>query len=149
MLASSWYPAAAVAALEDAIVQEMGGQPAEVCTELGAFSAEQNLPSTYQSFFAMGQSPVAFFQKLISLYPSLYDYGRVWLAKTTRNGTEIQHDFEGHATRTNCLTARSFFERAGSMAGIQDLRVREVCCQASGAAVCVLSAEWEPTPESG
>ena len=143
VLASAWYPTSAVAALEEAIVHEFGDDPITTCNQLGAFSAEQNLPSTYKSFFPQGRSPAAFFEKLLSLYPSLYDFGKAWIDGTTEIGTELVHDFDGHATRTNCLTARSFFERAGTMAGIAGLRVHELSCQAKGSELCIYGVGWE------
>ncbi len=149
VLASAWYPADAVAALEEAIVDELGEDLTTACDQLGAFSAEQNLPSTYKSFFADDQSPVVFFEKLLSLYPSLYDYGKAWLEKTTDAGTELHHDFQSHATRTNCLTARSFFERAGTMAGIEGLVVKELACQTNGAKRCIFGVSWQLSPPGG
>ncbi len=149
VLASAWYPSDAVAALEESIVEELGDDHIAACDQLGAFSAEQNLPSTYKSFFADDRSPASFFEKLLSLYPSLYDYGKAWVEETTETGTELHHDFRGHATRTNCLTAISFFERAGSMAGIAGLRVRELSCQAKSSELCIYGVSWDRSQLEG
>lgn len=143
LVASRWYPFALRNALEAAIVRVCAAGDEKICVDMGAFSASENLSTLYRQFRAGGDEPGPFYRRFAQLYPALYDFGRMGVVESAEeNVVRIVHDFDGNATRTNCLGTIGFFRGAGQAAGIPGVVVEERGCQVRGDTSCVLLVRW-------
>jgi hypothetical protein len=143
LLASAWYPFDLCTRLERAIVDACAEGDERICVDMGAFSAAENLATLYRTFLAGGESPADFYKRLEQLYPTLHDFGSMNVFKPeNRDEIHIVHDYQGFATRTNCLAALGFFRGAAVSVAIPAVRVEETWCQALGNASCLLVVTW-------
>jgi len=143
ILATNWYPFDLCARLERAIVSALAEGDERICLDIGAYSAAENLATLYRTFLGDGEDPVAFYQRFERLHPTLYDFGSMTVARApSRDEIHIVHDYQGFATRTNCLSSIGFFRGAGVSVAIPKVRVEEKWCQASGNASCFCVVRW-------
>jgi len=143
VIADAWYPFEACARLERVIVESVADGDERICADIGAFSAAENLASLYQTFLSNGEDPVAFYRGFERRHAAVYDFGTMMVAQPQgRAEIQIVHDFEGFATRTNCLVTLGFFRGAGVSVAIPRLRVEEKWCQALGNASCLVVVQW-------
>lgn len=140
---TSWYPFALCTRLERAIVHACAEGDERICLDIGAYSAAENLATLYRAFLGDGESPGAFYERFARVYPSLFDFGSMTVARSSaRNEVHVVFDYQGLATRTNCLAATGFLRGAGVSVAIPRLRVEEKWCQARGNASCFIVIKW-------
>ncbi len=143
ILANAWYPLDLCSRLERAIVDACADGDERICIDVGSYTAAVNLASLYRTYQAGGEDPSSFYKKLERLHPKLYDFGSMSVVEPMgRKEVHLLHDFEGFATRTNCLASIGFFRGAGISVAIPGLVVEEVSCQARGNANCLFVARW-------
>lgn len=142
-LAASWVPFALLNRLDAAIVGGPGGQDQQVARDIGVFSAERNLSTVYRMFVDQaGGDPAALLEGLATLHSNFYDWGAMRVVRLGPGECRVEVDYEGAASRTNCLTAVGFYSEALRRLGVEDAAVRETSCQAEGAELCTYEVRW-------
>lgn len=139
---SNWYPFKLGKALDDAIVQVLGGGRAEFFERLGEASAETNLATIHASYLTRGDAH-AFLAKSPSIYSLYYESGRrEYQPVGPKEGVLVTHDAETFSA-PDCLTVVGWYRKALEMCGVTGARVVETECRAKGDAVCRYKVNWE------
>ncbi len=139
----SWVPFRLANTVDETIARVFAEGSLEVCREIGAFSASQNLSSVYKMF--MDQSagdPQRLMENLATLHGTIYDWGWTRAVRAEQRLCRLEGDYEGEATRANCLSAVGFYSEALRLLGIEGVEVEEMACQATGAELCVYGIRW-------
>jgi hypothetical protein len=143
-LPGSWIPFEIIDRFEREIIERFGGGHDELAQEFGAFSAKENLTTLYKIFIEQAQGdPHSLFENLSNLHRSFYDCGDMRALRTGDRTTSLEVDYEGSATRPNCLTAVGFYSTALEIIGVAGARVEERACQAEGAKLCRFEIRWD------
>lgn len=144
VLPASWIPFSLINNLDDEIVRQYGQGSPEVCRDIGAFAAHRNLSSVYRTFLEQAAGdPHRLLEGLAGLHATSYDWGGV---KTTRLGgdrAQVEIDYAGGASRTNCLALVGFYGEALRQLAVKNAKVLERACQAAGGSRCVCEISWE------
>jgi Protein of unknown function (DUF2378) len=142
LFTSNWYPFGIGKALDDAIVQVLGGGRPEFFERLGEASAETNLATIHSSYLTKGDAH-GFLAKSPSIYSLYYESGRREYRQTgPKEGVLITHDAETFSA-PDCLTVVGWYRKALEMCGVRGARVVEEECRAKGGAVCRYRVKWE------
>lgn len=56
--------------------------------------------------------------------------------------SRVEVEYDGAASRTNCLTAVGFYTEALRLLGVEEASVRESACQAEGDELCSYEIRW-------
>jgi hypothetical protein len=142
LFTSNWYPFGIGKALDDAIVQVLGGGRPEFFERLGEASAETNLATIHSSYLTRGDAH-GFLAKSPSIYSLYYESGRREYQQTgPKEGVLVTHDAETFSA-PDCLTVVGWYRKALEMCGVRGARVTEEGCRAKGGAVCRYRVRWE------
>jgi hypothetical protein len=142
LFTSNWYPFGIGKALDDAIVQVLGGGRPEFFERLGEASAETNLGTIHSSYLTKGDAH-GFLAKSPSIYSLYYESGRREYQQTgPKEGLLITHDAETFSA-PDCLTVVGWYRKALEMCGVRGARIVEEECRAKGGAVCRYRVRWD------
>jgi hypothetical protein len=142
LFTSNWYPFGIGKALDDAIVQVLGGGRPEFFERLGEASAETNLATIHSSYLTRGDAH-GFLAKSPSIYSLYYESGRREYQQTgPKEGVLVTHDAETFSA-PDCLTVVGWYRKALEMCGVPGARVTEEECRAKGGAVCRYRVRWD------
>ena len=142
LFTSNWYPFGIGKALDDAIVQVVGGGRPEFFERLGEASAETNLATVHASYLTKGDAH-AFLSKSPTFYSLYYESGRREYAPAgAREGVLTTYDAETFSA-PDCLTVVGWYRKALEMCGVHRARITEEECRAKGGSVCRYRVEWE------
>ena len=141
VLTVKWYPFEVGKALDDAIVNVVGGGRPEFFERLGQASAQKNLTTMHRGFLVEGD-PHAFLSKAQSIYSLYYETGRRDYRKTgDREGVLTTHDAETFSA-PDCLTVVGWYKHALELCGAKSVTMVEEECRAGGGAVCRYRIAW-------
>ena len=142
LFTSNWYPFAIGKALDDAIVQVVGGGRPESFEKLGEASAESNLSTIHSSYLTRGDAH-GFLAKSPSIYSLYYETGRRAYQQTgPKEGVLVTHDAETFSA-PDCLTVVGWYRKALEMCGVRGVQIVEEECRAKGGKVCRYRVRWE------
>jgi hypothetical protein len=142
LFTSNWYPFGIGKALDEAIVQVLGGGRPEFFERLGEASAEINLTTVHSSYLTKGDAH-GFLAKSPSIYSLYYETGRREYQPTgPKEGVLTTHDAETFSA-PDCLTVVGWYRKALEMCGVRGVRVVEEECRAKGGAVCRYRVNWD------
>lgn len=142
LFTSNWYPFGVGKALDDAIVQVLGGGRPEFFERLGEASAESNLATIHASYLTKGDAH-GFLAKSSSIYSLYYESGRREYRQTgPKEGLLTTHDAETFSA-PDCLTVVGWYRKALEMCGVSGVRITEEECRATGGAVCRYRVQWD------
>jgi hypothetical protein len=142
LFTSNWYAFDVGKALDDAIVQVLGGGRPEFFERLGEASAETNLGTIHSSYLTKGDAH-GFLAKSPSIYSLYYETGRrEYRQLGPKEGMLITHDAETFSA-PDCLTVVGWYRKALEMCGVRGARVVEEECRAKGGAVCRYRVRWD------
>ena len=143
VMPGSWVAFDVVDRFDRQIIDRFGAGHDELAREFGAFSARKNLTSLYKMFVEQAQGdPHALFDNLSNLHRNFYDTGGMRALRAGERTTNLEVDYEGAATRPNCLTAVGFYATALELIGVAGAKVEERECQAEGAKLCRFEIHW-------
>lgn len=143
-LPASWIPFALLNSLDGEIVARFGHGSQELCRDVGAFTAHRTLASVYRTFVEQaGGDPHRLVEGLASLHSTSYDWGRVRATRLDDSRGQVEVDYAGGASRTNCLASVGFYGEALRQLALKDAKVLERSCQAAGGAVCLYEVAWQ------
>ena len=141
LFTSNWYPFEIGRALDDAIVQVLGGGRTDFFEKLGEASAETNLSNIHSSYLTKGDAH-AFLSKSPSIYSLYYETGRREYQQTgPSEGMLTTYDAETFSA-PDCLTVIGWYRKALEMCGVPGARVVEEECRARGGPVCRYRVKW-------
>jgi uncharacterized protein (TIGR02265 family) len=139
----SWYPLALNLRLDDAIADELSpANRSQIFIEMGKKSAEVNLTGAHRIWLCEGD-PHGLLAKSSRIYGMYYAVGRRTYEKTGERSAVLRTFEAEQPTAADCLTVVGWYIRAIEMCGGRNVRVRETCCRAYGAAHCEYLCEWE------
>ena len=142
LFTSNWYPFAIGKALDEAIVQVLGGGRPEFFERLGEASAEINLTTVHSSYLTKGDAH-GFLAKSPSIYSLYYETGRREYQPTgPKEGVLTTRDAETFSA-PDCLTVVGWYRKALEMCGVRGVWVVEEECRAKGGAVCRYRVKWD------
>jgi hypothetical protein len=143
-LPGSWLPFSLVNHIDDEIVRRYGDGNAELCRDMGAFSAHRTLATVYRMFVEQaGGEPLRLMEGMSALHSTFYDWGSMRATRSGERRCRVESDYKGGATRANCLAAVGFYGEALRQLAVRGAQVRELGCQALGAPVCLYEVSWE------
>jgi uncharacterized protein (TIGR02265 family) len=141
LFTSNWYPFELGRALDEAIVQVLGGGRPEFFEKLGEASAETNLSTIHASYLTRGDAH-AFLAKSPSIYGLYYETGRREYRPTgPSEGVLTTYDAESFSA-PDCLTVIGWYRKALEMCGVPGARIVEEECRARGDAACRYRVRW-------
>lgn len=141
LFTSNWYPFGLGKALDEAIVQVIGGGRSEFFERLGEASAESNLRSVHSGYLTKGDAHT-FLSKAPSIYSLYYQSGRREYQRTgPTEGVLTTYDAETFSA-ADCLTVIGWHRKALEMCGIRGVEIVEEECRARGGAVCRYRVRW-------
>ena len=141
VLTVKWYDFAVGKALDDAIVNVIGGGRPEFFERLGRASAQKNLATMHRGFIVEGD-PHAFLSKAQSIYSLYYETGRRDYRKTgEREGILTTYDAETFSA-PDCLTVVGWYKHALELCGATQVAMDEEECRAAGGTVCRYRISW-------
>jgi hypothetical protein len=141
LFTSNWYPFAIGKALDDAIVQVLGGGRPEFFEKLGEASAETNLSTIHASYLTKGDAH-GFLAKSRSIYSLYYESGRREYQPTgPSEGVLTTYDAETFSA-PDCLTVIEWYRKALEMCGVLGASITEEECRARGGSVCRYRVRW-------
>jgi hypothetical protein len=144
VLPASWIPFALLTRIDAEIVGRYGDGNAELCREIGAYSAHRNLATVYRTFVEQaGGDPLRLMESLSALHATFHDWGSVRTLRVADRLCRVEADYKGAATRANCLAAVGFYGEALRQLPISASQVLERACQVSKAPLCVYEITWE------
>jgi hypothetical protein len=142
LFTSNWYPFGIGKALDEAIVQVLGGGRPEFFERLGEASAEINLTTVHSSYLTKGDAH-GFLAKSPSIYSLYYETGRREYQPTgPKEGVLTTRDAETFSA-PDCLTVVGWYRKALEMCGVRGVRIVEEECRAKGGAVCRYRVSWD------
>lgn len=142
-LPGSWLDSSIIDRLDREIIDRFGGGRDKLAREFGAFSARKNLTTLYKIFIEQAQGdPHELFENLANLHRNFYDAGSMSVARLDERSSSVEVDYEGAATRPNCLTALGFYSTALELIGVEQASVEERACQVDGAKLCRFEIRW-------
>lgn len=143
-LPASWVPFELLTRIDEAIVSRCGGGQVGICVEIGAFSARRNLGTLYRIFLDQARrDPFALLEQLALLHGTLYDWGDSQVQRLTGTSCLMQADYQGRATRLNCLTALGFYRESLCLIGSASVEADELTCAAHGDPRCTIEVRWQ------
>jgi uncharacterized protein (TIGR02265 family) len=141
LFTSNWYPFALGKALDEAIVQVLGGGNKEFFERLGEASAESNLGTIHSGYLTKGDAHT-FLAKAPSIYSLYYQSGRrEYQPAGPTEGVLTTYDAETFSA-PDCLTVIGWHRKALEMCGVPGAKVVEEECRAKGGAVCRYRVRW-------
>jgi len=141
LLPAGWYPFETAERLDQAIADELGGSD-EIYRELGAKSAELNL-SASQKTYVRAQDPHGLLKAAASIYRLYYATGERTYERAGEKKAVLRTTGSDTFSRHDCLTIVGWHERAITMCGGKNARVRETRCRARGDELCEYVCEWD------
>jgi hypothetical protein len=142
LFTSNWYPFDLGKALDDAIVQVLGGGRPEFFERLGEASAEANLATIHASYLTRGDAH-GFLAKSPSIYSLYYETGRREYRQIgPAEGLLTTYDAEAFSA-PDCLTVVGWYRKALEMCGVGGARITEEECRAKGGTVCRYRVRWD------
>jgi|SoiMetStandDraft_2_1073263.scaffolds.fasta_scaffold417667_1 hypothetical protein len=143
-LPGSWLPFSLLSHIDQEIVRRFGDGNAEVCREIGAFSAHRTLVTVYRVFVEQAEGdPQRLMEGMSTLHATFYDWGSMRATSAGERLCRVESDYQGGATRANCLTAVGFYGEALRQLAVRGAQVLERGCQALGAPLCLYEVTWE------
>jgi predicted hydrocarbon binding protein len=139
VLASSWCAFESVVLLDRAIGDAFGGE--KTIRELGRFSAQLNLSSTYRMFRRADIHD--FFERSAALHNQFQDFGSEDYVRTGPQAGRITHREYSSFSPTYCESAGGYYEEAMKMHGAKQVSVEHPSCVGRGADHCVFELRWE------
>lgn len=138
VLPASWTSFESLILLDRAIAAVSGA--AGTMRELGRFSAQQNLSTTYRAF-RRADIP-DFFRRSAALHDQFQDFGREeYVAVGERAGRIIHRDYSCFSP-DYCESAAGYYEEVMKMHGGERPVVEHPQCVARGAPECVFELRW-------
>ena len=86
--------------------------------------------------------PHRLMENLATLHKNIYDWGWTRAVRVEEHLCRLEGEYEGQATRANCLSAVGFYSEALDRLDIRGAVVTEVACQANGAPLCIYEIRW-------
>ena len=141
LFTSNWYPFDLGKALDNAIVQVLGGGKNEFFERLGEESAQSNLSGIHSGYLTKGDAH-AFLAKAPSIYSLYYETGRrEYQAAGPTEGVLTTYDAETFSA-PDCLTVIGWHRKALEMCGIRGAQIVEEECRAKGGGACRYRVRW-------
>ena len=140
ILPHHWVPFELFVDLNLAADSLFGRGDLALCREMGAHSAEVNLPTLYRIFFRLGR-PSYILKKAARLWDVHYSSGRL-VVEELPDGAMMR--IEGFDTphQAHCLSVLGWAERSVILSGGRDVVCAERSCRAEGDAACEMEARW-------
>jgi hypothetical protein len=141
LFTSNWYPFELGEALDQAIVQVIGGGDNEFFERLGEASAEGNLSGIHSGYLTKGDAH-AFLAKAPSIYSLYYESGRREYQLTGATEGVLTTFDATNFSAPDCLTVIGWHRKALEMCGVPGPSIVEEECRAKGGAVCRYRVSW-------
>ncbi|MFP3941494.1 MAG: DUF2378 family protein [Thermoanaerobaculia bacterium] len=135
-----WYDQELYDGLIQAILAGPGDGDERVLDRMGAYSADRQSEQVYSVYFR-SRDPRAVIEGMIPMHRMLNDPGEM----------SVERRGDGHLSLVvqeppgdpkSCRVARSFYQRAVELCGVDDVTVREVECSGVGAGQCRFEVRW-------
>jgi len=141
LFTSNWYPFDLGKALDQAIVQVLGGGKNEFFERLGEASAQSNLSNIHSGYLTKGDAH-AFLAKAPLIYSLYYESGRrEYQPAGPTEGILTTYDAMTFSA-PDCLTVIGWHRKALEMCGIFGVQIVEEECRAKAGAVCRYRVRW-------
>ncbi len=137
VLANTWCSFASVILLDRAIAELHG---TNAIRELGRWSAQQNLSTTYRGFKRADIHE--FFERSAVLHAQFQDFGTEFYERLGENAGRITHRDYTTFSPTYCESACGYYEEVMKMHGASRAMVDHIACLGRGAKECVFELRW-------
>jgi len=140
LLATTWYPFEWLIKLDRAIDETFGNGKGDLFTELGRYSARQNLSTTYRGFNR--ENSHDFFLNSAPLHSQFQDFGAVRYEKTGDSSGRMVHTDYRCFSPAFCASAIGYYEQSLLIHKARSVSVLETSCQCTGAPACTFEMQW-------
>jgi hypothetical protein len=142
ILSSSWYPAASIHALLDAVLSDHTAQERDRITREGARAIIQStLKGVYRLLFATMMTPDRYARNAQMLFGRFYEPGTMTKEPLERGHLTIVRDWPGHH-QLLCDFLIHTAQYVYDALGCNDVRVQRKSCVGSGGADCRFEVRW-------
>ena len=137
VLATTWCAFESVILLDRAIAEIYG---ADTIRQLGKWSAQQNLSTTYRMFKRADIHD--FFERSAALHSQFQDFGVEVYERVGENAGRITHRNYTSFSPTYCESACGYYEEVMKMHGAARHTVDHPKCLGRGAQECIFELRW-------
>ncbi len=142
VLPHAWVPLDLFIHVNEVADRLFGQGDLQLCVELGAWSAEQNLPRLFRLFYRLG-TPMFIFNNAARLWSAHYDSGKL---ETWREESGLAHlvikDFD-QPHRAHCFSVLGWATKSVEISGAKVTQSLERRCRTRGDEVCELVVGWK------
>lgn len=139
ILPHGWVPMRVFIDVNVTLDRLFGAGDLSLCTELGAWAANENLPRVFKLFYRLG-TPAFLFERASKLWSAHYDTGRLEL-HTVADGQANLRLFEV-THRAHCLSVLGWAKKSVELSGAEVLEFGERSCCTRGEPCCELMVRW-------
>jgi hypothetical protein len=140
VLATTWCPFRWLVLLDRAIEEAYRAQNPYVLRDLGRWSAQQNLSTTYRMFKRADIHE--FFERSAALHSQFQDFGVEVYERLGGGSGRITHRDYTSYSPVYCESACGYYEEVMKMHGAQRAAVDHSMCLGRGAKECVFELRW-------
>lgn len=140
ILESQWIPFRALVAIDRAIAELAGGNPAQVWEELGRYSARSNLTTTYKAFARSG--PESFLRHEARQRLQFLDFGQAQVESSLPRRFRVIISDAKCFSPVFCHSALGYYRQALELMGVPDVKVTHPQCQCRGDRHCLFEIAW-------
>lgn len=135
-----WYDQELYDGLIQAILAGPGDGDERVLDRMGTYSAERQSEQVYSVYFR-SRDPQQVLDSMTPMHRMLNDPGDMAVERRGDGHLSlVVREPPGNAT--SCRVARSFYQRAVELCGVEGVTVREVECSGAGAGRCRFEVRW-------
>lgn len=135
-----WYSQELYDRLIRAIVDGPASGDERILDRMGAYSAERQAEQVYSVYFR-SRDPQALLDGMTPMHRMLNDPGEMTVERRGDGHLTLVVE-EPRGNPVSCRVARSFYQRAVELCGVEGVSVREVECSGTGAGRCRFEVRW-------
>ncbi len=140
VLATTWCAFGSVVLLDRAIADVYRVKHPDVIRDLGRWSAQQNLSTTYRMFRRADIHD--FFERSATLHSQFQDFGSEHYERISDTAGRMTHRDYSTYSPTYCESACGYYEEVMKMHGASRATVDHHACLGRGAKECVFELRW-------
>jgi len=142
VLVSNWYPFSSFINLLSTADKLLGTGDMALCTDMGRFSAENDLSSIYM-VFNKEANPHLIISRAASIWKTYYDSGSMEIGERGDNSVAVRIVDFAEPAKPHCRRVQGWIEMALSLAGGVEPKVAETKCRCAGDEFCEFICSWK------
>ncbi len=142
ILASSWYPLAALLAFMTEAERQLAPQEPDLLFQMGKASCDHGVTGVYKVFFKVG-SPEFVVSRAARVFSSYYDSGELRVVESRDGYAAVEIGGLEPVAPQLCARFYGWMHRTLELAGARNLRSSHSACVHRGDALCRFEGTWD------